>query len=425
MNQHIFIFELYNHVHFPMFLHCWLNEWRSNDMRGHMTLLVTRAFMRTQPDLVRLAETMPRANITFMMPTQAERDHLKRLTAQSSPDDIRFSDLLRTSYDFDPRNRHKTVLDLFNRYAAQIGADINLHTYIDDELPLIVSGAPLPPFTAALHLMPVFHHAARFGTGTAAYDLSAAVQQKFAVARVLRNPNLKRLLYIDPYVVDALRGFEHGEKAVFLPEPVIMETPSPGAVTALRHQLGIEPPRKVLLVFGSVNKRKGIDTLVEALLRLPSRAAQAVCLVVAGKIDPDYRAIIDTLVQTLTTHTPVQIIRHDHYIADADIPAFFHMADVCCALYRRHWGPSNFVLLAAAAARPILSTSQGLMGYLVREHGLGITADVENIDQVVTALERLLDAPESVLSPADQRAAFVAQHDPTAFARAFFAALSD
>jgi glycosyltransferase involved in cell wall biosynthesis len=145
------------------------------------------------------------------------------------------------------------------------------------------------------------------------------------------------------------------------------------------------------------------------------------CLLLAGTIAPDYRALLDARLNAETGR--VQVIRRYQYIPDEEASAYFYLADIALTLYQNHYGPSNIVLLAAAAGRPLLSTSSGIMGHTVRKHALGLTVDVNDAGAVARGLMALLNAPEKALGDANQIRTFVAGHHPRRFAQAFFDAL--
>ena len=95
--------------------------------------------------------------------------------------------------------------------------------------------------------------------------------------------------------------------------------PLPAA--GLRRRLGLADKR-VLLFVGFITPRKGLEYLAAALRLLPPD----VHLVVIGRWDPRYR------VQVLQTLGPARDRLHDlGYIADADLPRYYAMADVYVA----------------------------------------------------------------------------------------------
>jgi glycosyltransferase involved in cell wall biosynthesis len=79
---------------------------------------------------------------------------------------------------------------------------------------------------------------------------------------------LTNLYCLDPYA-EYIQEKWHSNKALYLPDPVKTYPFAQEAPILLRQQLGIEPHRKVFLIFGFLDERKGIIPTLEALLQLP------------------------------------------------------------------------------------------------------------------------------------------------------------
>ncbi len=98
----------------------------------------------------------------------------------------------------------------------------------------------------------------------------------------------------------------------------------------------------------------------------------------------------------------MQVVTRLGYVPDGEVSAYFHLADVVVAPYPRHAGMSGVVLLAAAAGRPVLTSSYGLVGELTRRRSLGLAVDVCQQAALVEGLQRFLLAdPTSLCDPVE------------------------
>jgi glycosyltransferase involved in cell wall biosynthesis len=184
--------------------------------------------------------------------------------------------------------------------------------------------------------------------------------------------------------------------------------------------LGILPDRTVFLLFGSLDGRKGIHQLLEALQLMPDALGQRLCLLLVGKIDPADKPQVDARMTALAQAQSVQIIVQDTFIPDAAIDAYFRRADVILAPYQRHVGMSAILVRAAGAQKPVLSSSYGLMGELTRRYRLGLAVDSTVPDEIAQGLMRFLS--ESPLTFCDHASMqqFAIQNSVETFTKTIF-----
>lgn len=129
------------------------------------------------------------------------------------------------------------------------------------------------------------------------------------------------------------------------------------------------------MMFGSIDGRKGIYKLFEALKLLSPEICKKYCFLIVGAASATDQARIYAEIDLICQAQPLQIVTHFEFISDAEVEAYFQLADVVLALYQRHVGMSGILLLAAAAQRPVISSNYGLMGELTRRYRLGSAID--------------------------------------------------
>ena len=213
---------------------------------------------------------------------------------------------------------------------------------------------------------------------------------------VARNPHLGAVLALDPDAVTLLRQL--GLDARFLPDPVT--PPSPARSSGeVRASLGVESGRRLLLLFGSLEERKGVLATLDALGLVPPGAARRLAIAVVGRVVDGVRDRLEAAIAD-ARGTEAQVIVQDRFVPDGELDDLVTAADVVLAPYLGHVGSSGAVLRAAAAGTPVLATETGMVGREVRRHRLGQAVDVADPDALADALVRAVETPDAAFDPA-------------------------
>jgi glycosyltransferase involved in cell wall biosynthesis len=120
-----------------------------------------------------------------------------------------------------------------------------------------------------------------------------------------------------------------------------------------------------------MSRHKGLDLLVEALMIEPGRAPE---VVLAGPVADEYRTEFDRQLSRLRT-AGVQVTTRQWLHSEAGGLDVLARAGCVLLPYPRHGGMSRVLLEAAAVGTPIVANEYGLVGDLVRRHGLGAAVD--------------------------------------------------
>jgi glycosyltransferase involved in cell wall biosynthesis len=303
---------------------------------------------------------------------------------------------------------------LFCRYATQTRAEQGLIMYVDRfQLPLAL-GLFLPCKTSGIFFRPKLHYATLPAHRPTRREQAQAWREQGFWRRALRHRQLKTLFTLDPLAVTPLRALGGCAHVVHLPDPVEIHPPDQAAVTQLQQTLGLAPARKIFLLFGALDQRKGIYPLLNALRQLPPAQQTQITVLVVGSMADTERAALLAALAEFQRHSAVQLVLQDHFIPDEAIPHYFALADVVLALYQHHVGSSGVLLWAAAAGKAVLSSDYGLLGELVRRHHLGLTVDSSDPGAIVAGLGRFLGGQQPNF---DQSAAshFAAANRPEQF----------
>lgn len=137
-----------------------------------------------------------------------------------------------------------------------------------------------------------------------------------------------------------------------------------------REKLGINENEKVLLIFGSLRKDKGIDIFIESFKYLQDNNFT---VLIAGDNGVYYK-----LITVLNEYKNIRLINFNRYINDEEIPYMYGSADVLILPYRKIFsGQSGPLTLAAKYGLPVIGTNVGEIGSTIEENGLGIVIKPE------------------------------------------------
>ena len=309
---------------------------------------------------------------------------------------------------------------IFCKYAKDLQTTHALIMYLDTcELPLAV-GMPSPCPFSGIYFRPTFHYPTFVNYHPARKEQLQQWRQKVTLGRILQHPQLQTLFCLDPFAVKAIASNQPTAKIVHLADPVQPHPPMQLAPATLQTQLGIDPHRRVFMLFGALDGRKGIYQLLDAIQLLSLELCQHLCLLLVGKTNATEQAMIQQKIVALRQTCPIQLVECYEFVPENEVPTYFQLADVVLATYQRHVGMSGILLLAAASGTPVLSSDYGLMGELVRLYQLGLAVDSTMPAAIAKGLSRyLLESPET-LGDRTQMRLFAEQNSVDRYASTIF-----
>jgi glycosyltransferase involved in cell wall biosynthesis len=409
-SRRVMLFEPRSHGHHPVYIRHLVEYWSEQRLPGRLDVVVAPSFLE-EHSLHTVAEH-PEANVHFCVMTGEEKAMLKSAD-KTNPTFLTF---LKSGMNPDSRAVHEWRL--LGKYARLLDATHALVMYLDSCLLAAAEGKESPCSFSGIHFRPTFHYSELTHQSRSREEQSQHMQEKFVLTRVLRHPQLRTFFSLDPFAFKQLARLG-GDKVVYLPDPVRANNAAPDRVEELRKRLGIDPGRRVFLLFGELTGRKGIHQLLEAVRLLPAGLCSEVCLAIIGRVHPSEKAAIDAHL-AVAESGPLQIVRQNGFVPEAEVPLYFQLADVVLAPYQRHIGMSGILLLAAAAQRPVLSSDYGLMGEVVRQHKLGLTVDSTAPGEIAGGLARyMMECPAKLCDPVKMKS-LVDRHSVETFARTIF-----
>lgn len=238
--------------------------------------------------------------------------------------------------------------------------------------------------------------------------------RKRAVLRsALRSVAVQRLFCLDPRDVDPVDAVARRRVGVVLPDAVEPPEDLPAAPDA-RRDLEIEPGVHVFLLFGALNRRKGLDVLASAASLMDPSALDRAVFVVAGSTRPSDREAVDEALDRLRRRA--RVVRLDAFVPDDRMHALFAAADTVVMPYTSdHSGSSGVVIRAAASDTPVVGPEGGMVGDAIRQHHLGIGVDTTSPRALAAGLASVIGEPTRGFEPTAARS-FAARHTSERFA---------
>jgi glycosyltransferase involved in cell wall biosynthesis len=286
--------------------------------------------------------------------------------------------------------------DIFCKYAQKLQTTYALVMYLDTYALPIAFGQQSPCSFSGIYFRPTFHYNTFVNYQPSWKKMLQHWREKITLDLILRRSKLHGLLCLDPFAVRSLKSHQHSHKVIHLADPVDPKPAFSLDIKCFQEKLGIEPHRRVFLLFGALDERKGIYQLLDAVKLLPPEITQNFCLLIVGKTNATEQAKIQPKISAICQKQPVQIVEVYDFIPESEVPKYFQSADIVLATYQRHVGMSGILLLAAAAGKPVLSSNYGLMGELVVHYHMGLAVDSTVPAQIAQAFSRcVLEAPET------------------------------
>ena len=236
---------------------------------------------------------------------------------------------------------------------------------------------------AGITMRQSFHHA-NMGVVTPASAAHGIKKRLFL--RLLGQRTLLALFTIDPTLPEWLARVvpEKASRLIFVPDPA--ELNGELTHTEARSRFRIDPDGVVVLVYGSIDTRKGIDVLFRALTQIDSK--HDIHVLLAG-------VQTDRAVRCLNSEAGRSLIRAgrlhqcNEFLSGTDEYAAFKAADIVWLGYLEHYGMSGVMVQAGRMALPVIACNKGLIGWITAKSDCGIVVDTGGVAELSRSLQQL------------------------------------
>jgi D-inositol-3-phosphate glycosyltransferase len=159
-----------------------------------------------------------------------------------------------------------------------------------------------------------------------------------------------------------------------------------------REFLGVPQDARVILFFGAIEPRKGLDVLIDAFSSIV-RSDESAYLIIAGYPVEDFSSYAQRIRDNGLQDHLSAVLR---WIPFEEMQNFFNAADVVVLPYKRI-SQSGVLQLAYAYARPVVVTNVGGIAEAVSEDGTGLVASGADAQAIAVALQLLLSDKEKAM----------------------------
>jgi glycosyltransferase involved in cell wall biosynthesis len=302
-----------------------------------------------------------------------------------SLDDVQYKNALQSSFGvFGRELALRSVFgEIYRAVQQQKSVDYVFLPYLDYCLYAIgLLGSPFGSTQwGGICMRPSFHY---FRYGVIAPKPKFASIKQSLFLKLLKNKSLKSVYTIDEllhrFVVEAHPEWMH--RLQYVPDPA--EFKGNHTYESARRELGIPDDAIVILVYGAIDERKGLDVLVEALSR--TDVSKRLHLLVVGKLQESIQPLISSsMFCSLMKDGRCQVI--DRFVDEDVQQMVFAAANLGWLGYSNHYTMSGVLILAALVGLPTIATRNGLIGWYTKKLNTSVTIEINDLSQVIRALK--------------------------------------
>jgi glycosyltransferase involved in cell wall biosynthesis len=254
------------------------------------------------------------------------------------------------------------------------GATHAVHMFADDLVPYLAHGPRAPAPISPLIFRKASHYPLRFRSHLYLKEM----RREWAFDAWLwlwrQRPDAGAALLFDEFAAK-LAARTPGAPVVWMPE----------APVRLPASLPPDAEREGVALTGALDWRKGIHHLADAVALRPTDMR----VTLAGRPVAGYEDELQGHVARMRDAGATVDLR-DRWIGADEYLEVLAGARVVVAPYPRHRGMSRLILEAAAVGTPVVADRYGLMGRLVKDHGLGLAVSTARPAVFRDALDQLL-----------------------------------
>jgi len=194
--------------------------------------------------------------------------------------------------------------------------------------------------------------------------------------------------------------------------------PDPAPDVLAEEKFTISKARKTFLFFGAISKRKGADVLLDALRQISPEVAKQSTFIFCGKPESSYEEEFQIFVAEVQDLGAVELRVETSFVSNERMMALFEQSDVILMPYTRPEYSSGILSIAAKAGTPVLGPTDGLLGRLIEENGLGATTQI-----TPATLAEALALP--ICAEATKQRVFAEKANPVDFSKIILNAICD
>lgn len=207
---------------------------------------------------------------------------------------------------------------------------------------------------------------------------------------LFRNSQIEKLFILNDKTAVSILNNKLKKKFYSLPDPIENHTftSEPALSIKILRKYKIDKTKKNLLVFGSIDTRKNLISIIDALRLLPSNIKQNIHLVISGKLGIDAR---EKYIEHIEKYKDeISIAYNDDFVKGEEREILFQNCDLVMMPYINFYSASSVVGHAICYSKNIIAPNRGLLGKIVSNNRIGLTVDPYNLHEIKDAVTQLL-----------------------------------
>ena len=202
---------------------------------------------------------------------------------------------------------------------------------------------------------------------------------------LLNNTGLKKIFLIDEQLYDSFTVNKNNKFLNFINDPFLaLEQKSFNDSNFQNYDTN----RYIILVYGSISKRKGIDILYNLCLKLDLDTP--IEIIIAGKVRKDYHLELKSiLLKFRKLNINVKLI-NQWITLDLEFDLFRQCNFVWVCYERNFNGSSGVLFLASHFGKPVVTSNHGYISYIVNKYKIGLILNPEDLSMGAFRLNQLI-----------------------------------
>lgn len=205
------------------------------------------------------------------------------------------------------------------------------------------------------------------------------------------NKNINRIFILnDMQAVNMLNKSIH-DKFYFLPDPIDNKPLEINEISEAEiiSKYKISSEKHTLLIFGSIDARKNLKSILEALSMLPESYRKSVHLIVAGKFGVNLSLEYKNLLNIASENFSIYF--NDNFINDYERDVLFKNAEIVLMPYINFYSSSGVLGHVIKHNKKVIVSNLGLLWRIVNEYGIGVSVNPYDNNQISKGIITLLD----------------------------------
>lgn len=277
------------------------------------------------------------------------------------------------------REKSRLLCGLLKRFISETGIEnvILIETIVFlPFLPFYISGNV--NITSILYHLPLYKKEPKF---------KSRLHVEIDMSIIAYSRCLKRVCLLNSKnAVDIYNKKYHTQKFAFLPDPytplLCRKTPED-----IKREYNIASEKEIFIHIGGLTRRKGTIDILDALIKLDTESLSNKCFIFAGRVIEDIKKDFYEKIELLKKK--VQIIVFDKFCEYSLFGEICTIADYILIPYKNTAQSSGICSYAAQFNVPVIGPSEGLLGSLIRENGLGHTINEISADKIAELIKSM------------------------------------